>query len=233
MNAEGVRKLLRMEVAEHDSQKALAARIGVTQTFLSDIINGRREPSGKVLTFQIIGFNHDTLSNGTGFAGITFCAKNCMETTTRMNATSTNVGGWSASEMRAALQPGGSIYELLPSDLKAVIHQVRKVTSQGNKSSVLETTDDHLFLLSEVEVFGTITYSKAGEGTRYGYYANYANTNALRIKGSSNGAGSATSWWERSPGGSSFSGFCAVYSDGNAYINGASNAYGVSPGFCI
>lgn len=51
MDAEGVRKLLRMEVAEHGSQKALAARIGVTQAFLSDIINGRREPSGKPLAF--------------------------------------------------------------------------------------------------------------------------------------------------------------------------------------
>lgn len=189
--------------------------------------------SGKVLTFQIIGFNHDTLSNGTGFAGITFCAKNCMETTKLMNATDTNVGGWSASAMRAALQPGGSIYELLPSDLKAVIQPVRKVTSLGNKSSALETTDDHLFLLSEVEVFGTITDSKSGEGTRYGYYANYANTNARRIKRSSNGAGSAAYWWERSPYGSSTSGFCAVSSDGTANYYYASYAYGVSPGFCI
>ena len=45
--------------------------------------------------------------------------------------------------------------------------------------------------------------------------------------------GSASGWWERSPGGSDSTRFCYVYSNGNAFYGGASAAYGVAFGFCF
>lgn len=86
-----------------------------------------------------------------------------------------------------------------------------------------------LFLFSEIEIFGSTTYSKAGEGSQYSYFATAAN----RIKYLSNGAGSAGWWWERSPRGSNSSYFCYVSSDGSAYNNSALDTYGVCFGFCV
>lgn len=48
-----VRDLLRARIeAQADAtQKALATKIGVSTSFLCDILNGNREPQGKVLDF--------------------------------------------------------------------------------------------------------------------------------------------------------------------------------------
>ena len=86
-----------------------------------------------------------------------------------------------------------------------------------------------LFLFSEIEIFGSTTYSKAGEGSQYSYFATAAN----RIKYLSNGSGSTNWWWERSPNGSNSYYFCGVDSDGNASLNYANNTYGVCFGFCV
>lgn len=86
-----------------------------------------------------------------------------------------------------------------------------------------------LFLFSEIEIFGSTTYSKAGEGSQYSYFATAAN----RIKYLSNGSGSAGWWWERSPHGSNSYHFCVVYSVGDAGTSSASYAGGVCFGFCV
>ena len=51
LTAAQVRAALRQEARAAGSQKALAKRIGVSPTFLCDILNGRREPSGKPVAF--------------------------------------------------------------------------------------------------------------------------------------------------------------------------------------
>jgi hypothetical protein len=86
-----------------------------------------------------------------------------------------------------------------------------------------------LFLFSEIEIFGSTTYSKAGEGSQYSYFATAAN----RIKYLANGSGSASWWWERSPYGSSSISFCSVNSGGGAHNYNANYAYGVCFGFCV
>ena len=40
---------LREMASEMGSQKALAEKLGVTQSYLSDVLNGRREPGPKML----------------------------------------------------------------------------------------------------------------------------------------------------------------------------------------
>ena len=180
----------------------------------------------ETLTLVIMGFNHDDLASG-GKAGITFGMKNLMATTRRMNASNTNSGGFTGSEMYSWLQ--NTLLPTLPSDLQAVLKSVNKKTSAGSQSSTINTNSMKLFLFSEIEIFGSTTYSKAGEGSQYSYFATAAN----RIKYLSNGSGSASWWWERSPNGSDSNSFCIVNGDGSANGLSASGAAGVCFGFCV
>ena len=180
----------------------------------------------ETLTLVIMGFNHDDLASG-GKAGITFGMKNLMATTRRMNASNTNSGGFTGSEMYSWLQ--NTLLPTLPSDLQSVLKSVNKKTSAGSQSSTINTNSMKLFLFSEIEIFGSTTYSKAGEGSQYSYFATAAN----RIKYLSNGSGSADWWWERSPYGSGSSSFCIVGSSGDANADSANNASGVCFGFCV
>lgn len=47
----GVLRVLNRHARREGSQSALAAKIQVSRAFLNDIINRKREPSGKVLEF--------------------------------------------------------------------------------------------------------------------------------------------------------------------------------------
>jgi hypothetical protein len=180
----------------------------------------------ETLTLVIMGFNHDDLASG-GKAGITFGMKNLMATTRRMNASNTNSGGFTGSEMYSWLQ--NTLLPTLPSDLQAVLKSVNKKTSAGSQSSTINTNSMKLFLFSEIEIFGSTTYSKAGEGSQYSYFATAAN----RIKYLSNGSGSAFWWWERSPHASNSANFCFVDGNGGADYDFALNSVGVCFGFCV
>lgn len=172
---------------------------------------------------QIIGFNHDTKTAG-GKAGITFQLVDCLNTTYQMNSYNTNVGGWKSSEMRSRMS---EFLGQLGEDLQSVIKPVNKLVSIGDNTSTIETVSDKLFLLSEVEIFGSTTYSFAGEGSQYDWYK-AGNTRVKKVNGSED------IWWERSPysGGTKY--FCYVNSPGgDADYNYASDSRGVSFGFCV
>lgn len=148
----------------------------------------------------------------------------CYATTYPMNDTKTNVGGWEQCKMRTETMPALKL--LLPAEVQAGIRPVKKLTSAGNQSSSIQTTNDKLFLLSEIEIFGSTTYSFAGEGTQYDYYQ----AGNSKVK---NRSGSAYYWWERSPRSSNSTSFCHVYSNGNANANSANASYGVAFAFCF
>ena len=115
----------------------------------------------------------------------------------------------------------------LPAAWQTAIKPVNKVSGTGGgSSSGTETVSDSCFLLAEIEIFGSTTYSVSGEGTQYAYYK--AGNSKVKNKG-----GSAHSWWERSPRSGNSSFFCFVYSSGNAVANNASNSRGVAFGFCV
>lgn len=173
---------------------------------------------------RIIGFNHDNLTSG-GKAGITFQMVDCLNTTYNMESSNINTNGWLNCAMRKT-HLRTTIWGQLESSLKSVIKTVNKLASAGNQSATIQTAQDTLFLLSEVEIFGKVTYSKAGEGSQYAYYA-AGNSTIKKVNGS------AYYWWERSPYGSTTGNFCFVTGVGNANYNGASGAYGVSFGFCV
>lgn len=172
--------------------------------------------------FQIIGFNHDDKTAG-GKAGITFQMVDCLSTIYNMNSSNTNNGGWKNSAMRSRMS---TFLSQLPSDLQSVIKAVNKLVSVGNNTSTIETVSDKLFLLSEVEIFGSTTYSFAGEGSQYDWYK-AGNTKVKKVNGSEN------DWWERSPRSGDTNSFCIVNSSGDANYYYASYSHGVSFGFCV
>jgi hypothetical protein len=178
---------------------------------------------GVTYNAQIIGFNHDNKQAG-GKAGITWQLKDCLNTTAQMNTSNTNAGGWTSSAMRASTL--ASVLGQLPEELQSVLKNVNKLTSAGNRSSTINATVDKLFLLSEIEIFGTTTYSFAGEGSQYAYYQ-AGNTKIKKVNGS------ADYWWERSPYSSSTADFCQVNSGGAADVYSASSSDGVAFGFCV
>lgn len=172
---------------------------------------------------DIIGKNHDTYASG-GKAPLTFQLHDCYGELKNMNSSSTNNGGWTSCAMRQTHLP--AILSKMPAEVQNGIREVNKLTSAGNQSATINTTADKLFLLSEIEVFGSVSYSKSGEGTQYDYYK-AGNSKVKNYKGDAN------FWGERSPYGSGFMSFCRVYRHGGASYTDASNAYGVAFGFCF
>ena len=179
--------------------------------------------NGRSYQVDIIGKNHDTYASG-GKAPLTFQLHDCYGDTKAMNSSNTNSGGWTSCAMRSTHLP--AILALMPTEVQNGIREVSKKASVGGASSTIETVSDKLFLLSEVEIFGSTSYSAAGEGTQYDYYK-AGNSKVKKFNGS------AAGWWERSPIASGSVYFCLVDSDGNADFNDASRAYGVAFGFCF
>ena len=208
------------------AQIAAASEAGVAASTWSVGDTKNITVGGETLTVEIVGFNHDDLASG-GKAGITFGLKNLMANTRQMNSSNTNAGGFTGSDMYDWLQ--GTLLNSLPSDLRAVLKSVNKKTSAGSQSSTINTNAMKIFLFSEIEIFGLVTYSKSGEGSQYSRFA----TASSRIKYLSNGSGSANGWWERSPRGTSSSSFCVVNSNGNANYDIADFSRGVCFGFCV
>lgn len=171
---------------------------------------------------DIIGKNHDTYTAG-GTAPLTLQMHDCYATTYAMNTSSTNAGGWTSCAMRSTHLP--AILALMPTEVQNGIREVNKLTSAGSQSSTINTTADKLFLLSEIEIFGSASYSESGEGRQYAYYSA-----GNRMK---NLNGSAGAWWERSPYADNTTNFCIVNFYGGAAFGGAETAYGVAFAFCF
>lgn len=189
--------------------------------------------NGTDYAFDIIGFNHDTLTDtvaygeetATGKAGITFQMHDLFATTYRMNSTHTNSGGWKSSDMRTSTMATMKGY--LPDDWEAVIKPVNKASGKGGgSSSGTETVSDSCFLLAEIEIFGSATNSVSGEGSQYAYYK----AGNSKIK---NRSGSASSWWERSPASGNSGSFGRVSSGGVAGTISATSGISVAFGFCV
>lgn len=201
----------------------ICGRLGMAQQFFKVGDSKTVNIGGTNYEVQIIGFNHDDKVSG-GKAAYSFQLVDCLNQTQQMNTSNTNTGGWNGSAMRGRM----STYKSqLPAALRNVIKTVKKKSGTGGgSSSGTQQTNDDLFLLSEIEIFGTTTYSVAGEGTQYEWYK-AGNSRIKKVNGS------AYSWWERSPYSGNTGYFCNVDSSGIADFYGAYDSYGVSFGFCV
>ena len=188
--------------------------------------------NGTAYAFKVMGFNHDTLTSSTAYgsatatgkAGMTLQMADCLAGKAQMNSSNTNSGGWENCAMRKSNMV--TYLSQLTSAWQNAIKQVNKLSSAGSQSTTIKTTADKLFLLSEVEIFGSTSYSVSGEGTQYAYYK----AGNSKVK---NVSGSANDWWVRSPSASYATGFCYVGSNGGARYANASYSSGVAFGFCV
>lgn len=164
--------------------------------------------------------------------GVTECAfqwdqKNCLLETGYMNSSNTNAGGWKNSARRGWCN--NVYYNAIPETLRPIFKQhINKSGLGGGSSSGVEDTTDYIALRAEEEIFGSRTYSVAGEGSQVTYYQ----TSANRIKNLGD-AGSASAWWERSPRSGSSRNFCFVSYNGTANGSNASDARGLATCGCI
>lgn len=197
---------------------------------------------GTQTTVQIVGFAHDDKTSG-GKAGITFIFGDCVGEAP-MNPTSTNVGGWEASQMRAYLN--GDWRAQLPTDLDGIIVPVDKLTNNVGETrdvSAVTTTSDSLWLFSTTELCGVInSYTDSvynavlnAEGSEYKLFrdaaVNSKNYNEILVR---NLQGSPSYWWRRSPNPYNSDNFQNVDSGGYPGDgHRADRSYGVVSGFCI
>lgn len=179
---------------------------------------------GEDYLIDIIGENHDDYSDGSGKAPLTFQLHDCYKLAKAMHSTAANTMGWTQCSMRVEHLP--IILKQMPADVQSGIREVNKISSSGGKKPSLETTKDNLFLLSEVEVFGSSSNSLSGEGTQYDYYK--AGNSTVK-----NFNGSAYDWWERSPTANSTRYYCNVKSTGSSVNSSANVTRGVAFGFCF
>lgn len=209
----------------------------------------------------IIGFNHNASVEGTnrihfqlaktaltGGTDVCLCdsSYNSNVSTTgyfSMNSSRTNSGGWASSQMRTNIcgtslsSYSGTIIAVIPAALRAVLKSVTKYTDNtanggGSTASYVTATTDYFFLLSEFEVFGSISYGNTNEKNKQAQYAYYSAGNS-KIKYKHNGTSTAAAWWLRSPRASSSYRFVCVYTDGTVNYAFAYFSLGFAPGFCV
>lgn len=197
--------------------------------------------------YVIIGIEHDdlvTAINGKTKAAITIQTERMLylDTTTEYNASynashecgyingsSTNSGGWEGCVRRTWCN---NVYKkCLPTYIQNMMKQVKKLTSAGSRSSTIKISNDYAFLLSEIEIFGSVTYSYAGEGKQYQYFKNATANRYKKPRYSSTYV--SGQYWTRSPYSSGSDSFCGVGRGGGANADSASNTGGIAPCLCI
>lgn len=175
-------------------------------------------------TADIIGKAHDDYADGSGKAPITFMTHDLYGELWAMNDTATNSGGWANCLVRTERLP--EALEGFPDPIKGAVREVNKLTSAGNASSVIVTTADKLFLVSEIEIYGDTTYSVSGEGTQYDYY--FKKFGITKKYG-----GSVERWWTRSSFSGNSASFIVVNTNSNPFVVSAEQQYGIAFAFCL
>ena len=209
----------------------------------------------------IIGFNHNASVEGSnrihfqlaktalsGGTDVCLCDSSYNSTVSTtgyfsMNSSRTNSGGWASSQMRTNIcgtslsSYSGTIIAVIPAALRAVLKSVTKYTDNtanggGSTASYVTATTDYFFLLSEFEVFGSISYGNTNEKNKQAQYAYYSAGNS-KIKYKHDGTSTAAIWWLRSPRASNSSYFVFVITDGTVDYSYAYRSLGFAPGFCV
>ena len=169
---------------------------------------------------DIIGKNHDDYADGSGKAPLTFQMHTAYATQYKMNGAESNSCGWVNCLVRT-YNAFPKLRQVMPAEVVAAMKAVTKKTSAGSASSTIDTTEDTLFLLSEIEVQGTRTFSYPGEGTQYEYYQTAANRKKNRA------------WYLRSPRLNSTTCFDRTGWSGEADWSVASEVDGIAAAWCF
>ena len=208
----------------------------------------------------IIGFNHNSSVEGTNRihfqlakTALTGGTDACLCDSSYESAVSTNgyfsmnrnkdnSGGWARSQMRTNIcgtslsSYSGTIIAVIPAALRAVLKSVTKYTDNSGYGSTsasnVTATTDYFFLLSEYEVFGSITYANKNESNKQAQYAYYSAGNS-KIKYKHDDTTTAAYWWLRSPLAKYYYYFVRVFNNGAVDFDVANRSYGFAPGFAV
>lgn len=182
------------------------------------------------LTFSLHAYHHYRLSGSEEFSNSAWYMTGLLSATRVMNSTSTNVGGWPATALRNWMN--NTLYPTLPIFWRCLMKKVQILSSVGNISADIVSSEDYLFVPSYAEMgFGVneqpyhYEVDTDADEIRFAMYTG----NDQRIKKLSNGDGSASYYWTRSPYSGSSSSFCYIYGNGN----GGNGYAGGSTGVCV
>ena len=209
---------------------------------------GIRSFSNETYCCYIIGFNHNSAKEGSNRIHFNFGFTELVSGTNiaftdaqyenglgfSMNKTSTTSGGWNSCYMRSTLCP--AFKSVLPSDLQNVLKTTTKYTDNKGGASTsdlnINGTTDSIFLMSELEVIGSIEYSNPSEGLYQLQYDYYKNGNAIE-KFRDTETTKESTWYLRSPSKNNYSKrFCCI-SRGGAAEAICEYSVGFSPCFCV
>ena len=192
--------------------------------------------NGSEFNVTIIGKNHDTYADGSGTAPLTF--QTDIVGYAAWNSSGSVAGGWDGSEIYTKLNV--TWFEQLDSDIKNNIKAVVKYTNIGyadagnQKPTTTRESNDKLFLLSSIEVFGEgqDTYTAPTyemEGYQYDYYAQAEDATAYKNPN----AAKSSRWTLRSTSSTSDGSAKAVDESGNSVSKNVEDAAAISFGFCF
>lgn len=194
----------------------------------------------------IIGFNHNSSIEGSNSIHFQF-GKNssgkdiafvqnyssvytgfCMEKTS-----DNNTGGWKSSYMIETICP--AFLSAMPTAWQNVIASCTKYSDNTGGSNIISSnvtsTSDKVWLLSEFEVFGTITYANPAEKNYQKQYDYYKNGNS-KIRSKHSSTDSNCDWWLRSI--SSVETYFSIVNEfGHALAFTVSSSRGFSPCFKV
>lgn len=188
--------------------------------------------TGENVEMRIIGFNHDDKSDGSGKAGITLEMTHLLKAFYKINENGVN--GYVGKPIKTSVLP--SILKTLPQEWQDVIVTVNKNSAAGGKSDIVDTSENTLFLLSEIEMFGTTTAQNGvDEGVVYEYWNGKTDADRIKYRDSdSDGVvDSAIVYFLRSSIANNTALQCVVNKYGAISNTSAKNGSGLSYAFCI
>lgn len=180
-----------------------------------------------------IGFGASALSGGAYVAYIDSSYGNNPPTSCfKMGASKTNSGGWNSCEMKSTICP--AFKNALPAELK---NNIRAVTKWQNDSgsSTGQSSSNEIWLLSEMEIFGSAQYSNyTANQLQYDFYKGVTGWSAApKIKYNDTATSQAVLWWERSADLSRSTYFCIVSANGDANFEYGLESFGFAPCLCL
>ena len=149
-----------------------------------------------------------------------------------MNSSGTNSGGWNSCQMKSTICP--AFKNALPSDLQSNIRAVTKWQNNG-KSTTGQSSSNEIWLLSEMEIFGSAPWSNyTANQVQYDFYKGATGWSAApKIKYKDTSTSKAVFWWERSAYSSNSGSLCSVSVSGDAYSYYANASLGFAPCLCL
>ena len=155
------------------------------------------------------------------------------------NGTSTNLGGWSSSNIKTYLND--IVLKSMPSDLQSIIADTKVISGHGSTAGETNfTTIDKLYLLSTEEIYDSTTSSSFTQydssintSKQLDYYKNIGISSSNFSNVVKNFNGSPNIWWLRSANLNSVTAIFIVDSNGQWSSRGVDNKKGISPAFRI